>query len=248
VTDNLNFGNPERPEIMGQLVGCVRGIGAACRALDYPVISGNVSLYNETNGKGILPTPVVGGVGRLADAASACSLAFKAAGETVIVIGDTAGWLGCSLYLRELHGREDGAPPPIELAAERCHGELVRRLIAAGQVTACHDVSDGGLLVALAEMAIAGGIGAALSFPDTIPGHAFAFGEDQARYVVTARDPAPVLAAVQAAGAPARVLGRTGGPSLTVAGAGATSVADLKAAFEGWLPGYMAAPASLAAE
>ncbi|MBI3516107.1 MAG: phosphoribosylformylglycinamidine synthase subunit PurL, partial [Proteobacteria bacterium] len=248
ITDNLNFGNPERPEIMGQLVGCISGMGAACRALDYPVISGNVSLYNETNGNAILPTPVVGGVGVLADAATACSLAFKAPGEAVIVIGDTAGWLGCSLYLGVLHGREDGAPPPLDLAAERRHGELVRRLIQARQVTACHDVSDGGLLVALAEMAIAGGLGATLEFPAGIPAHAYGFGEDQGRYIVCAADPAPVLAAARAAGAPARVLGRTGGAALTVSGAGATSVADLRAAHEGWLPGYMAAPVSRAAE
>jgi len=248
VTDNLNFGNPERPEIMGQLVGCIRGMGAACRALDYPVVSGNVSLYNETNGKGILPTPVVGGVGLLADAGKSCSPAFKAAGETVIAIGETTGWLGCSLYLREIAGREDGAPPPLDLAAERRHGALVRRLIADGQVTACHDVSDGGLLVALAEMALAGGLGAEVDFPDEVPAHAFAFGEDQGRYLVTARDPAPVLAAAAAAGVPAQVLGRTGGPSLTVSRASATSLTDLRAAYEGWLPDYMAAPVSLAAE
>jgi phosphoribosylformylglycinamidine synthase len=248
ITDNLNFGNPERPEIMGQLVGCIAGMGAACRALDYPVISGNVSLYNETNGKGILPTPVVGGVGLLSDANRSCTLAFKAAGDSVIVLGDTTGWLGCSLYLSVLHGREDGAPPPLDLAAERIRGELVRRLIAAGRVSACHDVSDGGLLVALAEMAIAGNLGAALDLPADLPPHAVAFGEDQGRYVVTAADPAPVLAAARAAGVPARVLGRTGGAALTVSGAGATSVADLRAAYEGWLPGYMAAPVSRAAE
>jgi phosphoribosylformylglycinamidine synthase len=233
---------------MGQLVGCIRGMGAACRALDYPVISGNVSLYNETNGKGILPTPVVGGVGLLGDAAMACSLAFKAAGETIVVIGETAGWLGCSLYLRTLHGREDGAPPPLDLALERRHGELVRGLIRDALVTACHDVSDGGLLVALAEMAVAGQLGAEVEFPAGLAPHAVAFGEDQGRYVVTARDPAPVLAAARAAGAPARVLGRTGGPSLTVSRAGATSVKDLTAAYEGWLPAYMAAPVSRAAE
>ncbi len=248
VTDNLNFGNPERPEIMGQLVGCIRGMGAACRALDYPVISGNVSLYNETNGKGILPTPVVGGVGLIADVTRTASPAFKAAGESVILIGDTAGWLGCSLYLRELHGREDGAPPPLDLAAERRHGELVQGLIQAGQVTTCHDVSDGGLLVALAEMAVAGNLGAELSFPASIPAHAFGFGEDQGRYIVCARDPAPVLAAARAAGAPALVLGQTGGVTLTVSGAGATSVTDLRVAYEGWLPDYMAAPVGRAAE
>ncbi|MBV8167299.1 MAG: phosphoribosylformylglycinamidine synthase subunit PurL [Alphaproteobacteria bacterium] len=248
ITDNLNFGNPERPEIMGQLVGCVRGMGQACRALDYPVISGNVSLYNETNGKGILPTPVVGGVGVLADATKAMSLAFKGTGESIIVLGATTGWLGCSLYLRELHGREDGAPPPVDLPAERRHGDFVRGLIAAGRVTACHDVSDGGLLVAIAEMALAGATGAALDFPKDVPAHAFAFGEDQGRYVVTTRDPAAVLSQAQAAGVPATLLGRTGGVALTVNGANATSVADLRAAHEGWLPGYMAAPVSLAAE
>jgi phosphoribosylformylglycinamidine synthase len=248
ITDNLNFGNPERPEIMGQLVGCIRGMGAACRALDYPVISGNVSLYNETNGKGILPTPVVGGVGVLADATKAMSLAFKGTGESIIVLGATTGWLGCSLYLRELHGREDGAPPPVDLQAERRHGELVRRLIAAGQVTACHDVSDGGLLVALAEMALAGGIGAAVDFPAGAAPHAYGFGEDQARYIVTTRDPAALLSAAQAARVPVALLGRTGGLTLTVNGTDATSVADLRTAHEAWLPGYMAAPVSLAAE
>src|SRR5258706_10570163 len=165
ITDNLNFGNPERPEIMGQLVGCIRGMGDACRALDYPVISGNVSLYNETNGKGILPTPVVGGVGIIADANRSCSLAFKAAGESVIVIGDTAGWLGCSLYLSVLHGREDGPPPPLDLAAERRRGDLVPGLIQAGQVSACPHVSDGGLLVALPEMAHSATLGGTLAFP-----------------------------------------------------------------------------------
>jgi phosphoribosylformylglycinamidine synthase len=248
VTDNLNFGNPERPEIMGQLVGCVRGMGAACRALDYPVISGNVSLYNETNGKGILPTPVVGGVGLIDDVAKTVSAAFKAADERVILLGDTTGWLGCSLYLRELHGSEDGAPPPLDLAAERRHGELVQGLIRAGRVTACHDLSDGGLLVALAEMAVAGNLGAELSFPAGIPAHGFAFGEDQGRYVVCAPDAAPVLEAARAAGVPALVLGKTGGVSLTVSGAGATSVTALRAAYEGWLPDYMAAPVGQAAE
>src|SRR5258706_12050512 len=165
VTDNLNFGNPERPEIMGQLVGCIEGMGAACRALDYPIVSGNVSLYNETNGKGILPTPVVGGVGLLADAEKSAALAFKAAGDSVIVIGETAGWLGCSLYLRELHGREDGAPPPLDLAAERRRGQPERGLIPASQVSACHDVSDGGLLGSLAEMAVAGHRGSVIPFP-----------------------------------------------------------------------------------
>ena len=126
LTDNLNFGNPERPEIMGQFVGCIRGIGEACRALDFPVVSGNVSLYNETNGRAILPTPTIGGVGLLDDFTKSMTLAFKAEGEAILLIGETRGWLGQSLYLREICGREEGAPPPVDLAAERRHGDFVR--------------------------------------------------------------------------------------------------------------------------
>ena len=169
ITDNLNFGNPERPEIMGQFVGCVRGIGEACRALDFPVVSGNVSLYNETNGRAILPTPTIGGVGLLDDFTKSMTLAFKAEGEAILLIGETHGWLGQSLYLRDICGREEGAPPPVDLAAERRHGDFVRGLIRDGMVTAVHDVSDGGLLVALAEMAMASGIGAVLEAPSGIP-------------------------------------------------------------------------------
>ncbi|MDQ4061470.1 MAG: phosphoribosylformylglycinamidine synthase subunit PurL, partial [Pseudomonadota bacterium] len=145
VTDNLNFGNPERPEIMGQFAGCVQGIGEACRALAFPVVSGNVSLYNETNGEAVLPTPTIGGVGLVRDVSRTVSLAFKAAGEAVLLVGETRGWLGQSLYLREILGREDGAPPPVDLGAELRNGDFVRGLIEAGRVTACHDLSDGGL-------------------------------------------------------------------------------------------------------
>ena len=183
VTDNMNFGNPQRPEIMGQFVGCIEGMAEACRALDYPVVSGNVSLYNETNGKGILPTPVIGGVGILDDYAKAMSLALKAEGETLILIGETKGHLGSSLYLREIHGREDGPPPPVDLAVERRNGDFVRGEILAGRVSACHDLSDGGLLVALAEMAMAGGIGATLDGSDRVE-TGWLFGEDQARYLL----------------------------------------------------------------
>ena len=162
ITDNLNFGNPERPEIMGQFVGCLKGIAEACRALDFPVVSGNVSLYNETNGRGILPTPSIGGVGLLDDFTKSATLAFKADGEAILLIGETHGWLGQSVYLRDICGREEGAPPPVDLAAEKRNGDVVRGMIHAGTATAAHDVSDGGLLVALAEMAIASGIGAQL--------------------------------------------------------------------------------------
>src|SRR6201990_151492 len=140
ITDNLNYSNPERPEIMGQFVGCLQGIAEACRTLDFPVVSGNVSLYNETNGRAILPTPSIGGVGVLDDFSKSASLAFKAEGEEILLIGETRGWLGQSLYLREICEREEGAPPPVDLAAERRNGDFVRELIADGLVTAVHDV------------------------------------------------------------------------------------------------------------
>ena len=240
LTNNLNFGNPERPEIMGQLVGAIEGMAAACRALDFPVVSGNVSLYNETNGQAILPTPVIGGIGVLDDAGGHVTAAFKGPGEAIILIGETVGWLGCSLYLREIHGREDGAPPPVDLAVERRNGDCVRALIAAGRVSACHDVSDGGLLVALAEMALAGGLGATLASPvDASASVGFLFGEDQGRYLLTTGTPDAVLAAASQAGAPAAVVGHTGGTTLTVPGAKPISVTTLAAAHEAWLPTLM---------
>ena len=247
LTDNLNFGNPERPEIMGQLVGCIRGIGAASRALDFPIVSGNVSLYNETKfqgedlGRAILPTPTIGGVGILDDFAKSMTLAFKSEGESILLIGETRGWLGQSAYLRDICGREEGAPPPVDLAAERRHGEFVRALIRDGLVTAAHDLSDGGLLVALAEMAMASRIGAVLEVPPGAPAHAFWFGEDQARYVVTARDAEVVAQRAKAAGVPVLRLGATGGRALAVAGERPLPIGDLLSRFEDWLPAYMAA-------
>jgi phosphoribosylformylglycinamidine synthase subunit PurL len=242
VTDNLNFGNPERPEIMGQFIGCVRGIGEACRALDFPIVSGNVSLYNETNGQAILPTPTIGGVGVLDDFTKSMTLAFKAEGEAILVIGETAGWLGQSIYLRDICGRDDGAPPPVDLAAERRHGDFVRDLIRDGLVTAAHDIADGGLLVALAEMAMASGIGAVLDGPGAIPAHAFWFGEDQARYVVTAKDADAVTLRAKQAGVPITRLGATGGDILAFGDERPLRVSDLKHRFEAWLPAYMAGP------
>ncbi len=240
LTDNLNFGNPERPEIMSQLVGCIRGIGAAARALDFPIVSGNVSLYNETNGRAILPTPTIGGVGLLDDFTKSMTLAFKAEGEAILLIGETNGWLGQSVYLRDICGKEEGAPPPVDLAAERRHGDFVRALIRDGLVTAVHDVSDGGLVVALAEMAMASRIGAVLEAPAGIPEHAFWFGEDQARYVVTAADTDIIMRRAKLDGVPVARLGATGGTALAIADERPLAVADLKHRFESWLPAYMA--------
>jgi phosphoribosylformylglycinamidine synthase subunit PurL len=243
ITDNMNFGNPQRPEIMGQFAGCIEGMRKACLALDYPVVSGNVSFYNETNGKGILPTPVIGGVGLVADVARIVSIAFKAPGEPIVLLGETRGHLGCSLYLREILGREDGPPPPVDLAAERRIGDFVRMRIEAGELTACHDLADGGLLVALAEMALAGRVGAEVAVPGNLPAHGFCFGEDQARYLVTLSEARAFgfLEAARAAGVPAAIIGRTGGNALTVQGGNTISLARLAAAHEGFLPRLMSA-------
>jgi len=242
LTNNLNFGKPERPAIMGQFVGCVAGIRAASEAFDFPVVSGNVSLYNETNGQAILPTPVIGGLGLIDDLDRTARVAFSEPDQPIVLIGETTGWLGASAYLAEIEGRDEGAPPPVDLPAERANGEFVRDRIADGAVTACHDVSDGGLIVAVAEMAMAGKLGARLDSPDDdIPLLAWLFGEDQARFIVTARDADDIVARARAAGVPARIIGVTGGESLTVDGAYTISVSELSAAHEKWLPNYMAA-------
>jgi phosphoribosylformylglycinamidine synthase len=200
ITNCLNFANPQRPEIMAQLVGCIEGMAAACRALDFPVVSGNVSLYNESKatggGSAILPTPAIGGVGLMEDYSKRATIAFKAEGEAIYLIGAEAwatphsqrGHLGQSLWLREIHGREEGPPPHVDLTLERNSGEFIRELIAAGLVSSVHDVADGGLAVALAEMALSSGFGAEVSGHEAYSQAAWWFGEDQGRYVVTVPD------------------------------------------------------------
>ncbi|HEY9213514.1 MAG TPA: phosphoribosylformylglycinamidine synthase subunit PurL [Ancylobacter sp.] len=243
LTDNLNFGNPERPEIMGQLVGCLKGIAEAARALDFPVVSGNVSLYNETNGRAILPTPTIGGVGVLADIEKSATLAFKNGSETILIVGETTGWLGQSAFLSEILDREDGAPPPVDLALERKHGDFVRALIEDELVTAVHDISDGGLLVALAEMAMASGIGATLNAPPLgLNPHAFWFGEDQARYIITVgATKALVIKRAELAGVTISKLGSTGGDRLNIPGERPIIIDALRERHEAWLPIYMGA-------
>ncbi|MGA7656890.1 MAG: phosphoribosylformylglycinamidine synthase subunit PurL [Methylocella sp.] len=242
ITDNLNFGNPEKPEIMGQLIACIEGIGEACRALDFPVVSGNVSLYNESSGSAIAPTPAIGGVGLIEDVTRTATLTFKRPGETILLIGETAGWLGQSLYLREICGCEIGAPPPVDLAAERRNGDFVRGLIESQTVTAVHDISDGGLAVALAEMAMAGAIGASIEISPSLPTPSFLFGEDQARYVVTAapESATAIRDAAERAGVACEIIGATGGDTLTLGSGTAILLDDLALANEAWLPRYMA--------
>ncbi|MCJ9429140.1 phosphoribosylformylglycinamidine synthase subunit PurL [Kordiimonas marina] len=244
ITNCLNFGNPERPEIMGQFVGCLDGMGEACRALDYPIVSGNVSLYNETNGTGILPTPAIGGVGVMADIDCMATVAFEKAGETILLIGETRDELGASLYQKQILGEDDGLPPLVDLGVERRNGDFVRAMIENGQVTTCHDLSDGGLIAALADMAIGGNMGAEITLGETLPLHVQLFSETQARYLVAAEADVAETIRQEAkdAGIPVTVLGKTGGDRLSVNGdALSLALADVRAAHEGWLPNYMAA-------
>ncbi len=239
ITDNMNFGNPEKPEIMGQFVGAIRGIMAACLALDFPVVSGNVSLYNETQGVAILPTPAIGGLGVIEDAARAVGLGI-AAGQELVLIGKTGGHLGQSLWLREIAGREEGAPPPVDLSDERRHGDFVRGAIANGLIEACHDVSDGGILVAVAEMAMEGGCGVALvGPPDSGAPHAFWFGEDQGRYIAATRSAPALLEAAAAQAIPAMRLGRAHGADLTLPGMAPISLRALTEAHRRFFPALM---------
>jgi phosphoribosylformylglycinamidine synthase len=234
-TDCMNFGNPQRPEIMGQFVGAIEGMAKACSALDFPIVSGNVSLYNETknedgSGSAILPTPAIGGIGLLADIDTMATIAFKSEGEHIVLIGEDGSHLGQSLWLRYVAGREEGPPPPVDLELEKRNGDFVRDLIADGKVSAVHDLSDGGLLVAIAEMALAGNVGAKLDELD----HVRAFGEDQARYVVTTANSDALLAAALTAGVSARRIGVTGGDTLV-----GITLSDLRGAHEGFFPGLM---------
>src|SRR3954453_4003108 len=249
ITNCLNFGNPQRPEIKGQFVGCVEGIAEACRALDFPVVSGNVSLYNETKADdgrslAILPTPAIGGVGLLDDWEKRATIAFRSEREFIYRVGYPVGELGQSLWLSEIHGRNDGPPPTVNLDAERNAGEAIRHLIDQGWVSAVHDVSDGGIAVALAEMALASGIGAEV-IVEAYPGSAtgMLFGEVQAVYVITStRGPTDLIERLNEHGVVGQQIGRTGGPTLTIGdynASGSVSLTDLRAAHEGFFPRLM---------
>jgi len=246
-TDNMNFGNPQKPEIMGQFVGAVEGLKEAGLALGYPVVSGNCSLYNETNGQGILPTPAIGGVGLLKDLTKRASIPLKRWGDQILLVGETRGWLGASIYARDVHGLKDHAPPPVDLAAEKRNGDFVRRLIERGAVDTVHDLSDGGLIVALAEMIMAARvetIGAQIDLPEGVAAHAFLFGEDQGRYLVAAPEDVAkaVLADAKAAGVPVLRLGVAGGMHYRIGDLVWLDVAALRASHEGFFPTLMAAP------
>jgi phosphoribosylformylglycinamidine synthase len=228
---------------MGQFVGCVTGMAEACRALDFPVVSGNVSLYNETKNEdgsslAILPTPAIGAVGLLDDWATSATIGLKAEGEALLLLGHSTGHVGQSIWLDVCHGRREGEAPRVDLSVERRLGELLRQLIAAGVVSAVHDVSDGGALVAIAEMALAGSIGVRLTLPTVPNPAAVVFGEDQGRALVATSDPEGVTARASASGIFAARVGETGGSA--VEGPGFTaSLTDLRAAHEGFFPKLM---------
>ena len=243
ITNCLNFGNPERKDIMGQFVGCLEGMGEACRALDYPIVSGNVSLYNETNGSGILPTPAIGGVGVMQDSEKMATVAFKNEGQTIVLIGEIKNELGATLYQREILGEDAGAPPHVDLGVERKNGEFVRGPIESGQVDTCHDLSDGGLAAAVADMAISSGIGATVNVESDLPTHAVLFSETQARYLIAvdADTANAVVAEAASAGVPAAIIGTTGGNGLNMqSGAVDVALGDLSEAHAGWMPKFMA--------
>lgn len=255
VTNCLNFANPQRPEIMGQIVGCLDGMGQACRALDFPIVSGNVSLYNESKatggGSAILPTPAIGGVGLMPDWRQAATIAFKRTGDIVLAVGERGGHLGQSLWLRECHGREDGPPPPVDLTAERRTGDFIRASIRQGWITACHDVADGGVAVALAEMALAGDIGVMVNEEQPFGIAGSFFGEDQGLYLVTVCDTclADFLDAANRADVPVDPLGRTIKDRIVFElpeSDFSVTLAELREAHEGFFPALMGADAALA--
>lgn len=240
ITDNLNFGNPERAEIMGQVVECINGLRQACLELKLPVVSGNVSFYNQTDDQSILPTPVIGGVGVLDDATTAVGIHLRLPDQLIILVGDTQGQLGQSLYAHEIIAYTGGAMPTVDLQGELRNGNLIRKVIRRGLVSACHDLSDGGLVVALAEMTQ--DVGAEIVPPENLQHRALAawlFGEDQGRYLLATSNPDQVLEQAFQDGVKATVIGQTGGNYLTVADTIRLSLGELLEVRESWLPQWM---------
>ncbi len=240
-SDNLNFGNPEKPEIMGQLVFAIKGIGEACKALNFPIVSGNVSLYNETNGEGILPTPTMAGVGLLKDWSKMARIDAMQSGDTIILVGGCGSHLGQSIYLRDILNRTDGDAPHVDLSTEKKNGEFVRHLIETGMITTCHDLSDGGLALALAEMVIKSKKGIKAQLTGQTPPHAELFGEDQARYLiaVTAHKLPKVIEAGKQSLVDLQVVGKVEGDYLEVENQFKLSVDSLHDAYENWFPNFM---------
>ena len=245
ITNNLNFGNPEKPEIMAQLAQSVVGMGKAALHLNTPVVSGNVSLYNETDGVAIRPCPVVGMVGVIDDVTEAVGNQFVAADQDIFILGQDHstddGWLGESLYAAHHSVTAIYAPPPVDLDAEKRTGDLLRQLIAEKLVTAAHDISDGGLGVAVAEMSLHTSFGVHITLPASGNMHGWAFGEDQARYVVTTPDAESLIAAAKSAAIPITRIGIvTAQAELQFGDHDTISIKTLRSLSEGCLPALMA--------
>lgn len=237
ITNCLNFGNPEKPEIMGQIVGSIAGISEACEALNYPVVSGNASLYNETNGKGIKPTPAIGGVGLIEDVSKTMTLNFKEEAQAIIRVGDMEGHIGASIFAEEILGIKGGySPPKVNLEAEIANAKFILFLIEQGWIASCHDVSDGGQLVAIAEMAMAGNIGCKLDIANDVNR---IFGEDQGRYIITTNHKTAevILTRAPEFGVNANVIGETGGDSIKL-GSAEVKVSELKELHEKTFPEF----------
>ena len=251
-TNCLNFGNPERPEIMWQFAEAVQGIGEACRALGVPITGGNVSLYNETDGRAIYPTPVLGVVGLIDDTSWTVARAFRGEGDAVLLLGETFDELGGSEFLKTIHGQVKGQPPRLDLAKERALIALLVRAAGAGVVRSAHDCSDGGLAVTIAECSFdTGGIGCDVDLPEAgTRAEAALFSESASRAVVTAshQDAATLLQMAAAAGVPARVIGTTGGGRLRIAAGGRVEidceVREAEQLWSGSLEGYFRRQAS----
>lgn len=240
-SDNLNFGNPEKPEIMGQLVYAIKGIGEACKVLDFPIVSGNVSLYNETNGEAILPTPTMAGVGLLDDWHKMARIDGMEEGDVILLVGACGSHLGQSIYLRDILGESKGTPPHVDLDIEKKNGHFVRKLIASAKVTACHDLADGGLAIALAEMVIKSRHGIEVKLSGKTPAHAELFGEDQARYLLAVKPQMveQIEREAKKAGIDLSKIGKVNGKDLAVTGLFTLSGKKLGEAYEGWLPNFM---------
>jgi phosphoribosylformylglycinamidine synthase len=239
VTDCLNFGNPERPEIMWQFEQACLGIADACLALETPVVSGNVSLYNETEGKAVFPTPMIGLVGLVDDCSKNAGMSFLSAGDRVGLIGGVGeGHLGGSEYLKVVHGKIAGMPPPLDLAREKSVQRAVRACVRAGAVRAAHDCSDGGLAVALAEMCFARELGCKVRLRSSLRADGLLFGEDASRILVSYAPghAAEVQKLCAEAGASFEEIGEVGGPSLVVEGVLDAPLVGLKEAWSRAIP------------
>jgi phosphoribosylformylglycinamidine synthase len=241
ITDCMNFGNPEKEEIMGQFAGVVTGMIEACEILDYPVVSGNVSLYNETNGKGINPTPAIGGVGLIENLNHFSTLHLKRDNDTVLLVGKTDGYLGQSIYAKEILNITSGLPPKVNLKNEKKIGDAIRDLININKLDTVHDISDGGFLVALTEMSISGGIGVKIHLDEKDVSPKFLFGEDQGRYIISVPDEliSDILRILESKNIFFQKIGKTSGTKIIINDSEEIEIKSLKKIHEDWFNEYL---------